>query len=100
MGIFNKKNKTGGIADIIRCDQEDYLIWKWHPKGALEGDLARETAIRVAGGAIARKIIPNIEISGKLIQVGNLTSNWDELIEKVKNEGKRIHGEIDPDFNY
>ena len=46
MGIFNKKNKTGGIADIIRCDQEDYLIWKWHPKGALEGDLARETAIR------------------------------------------------------
>lgn len=46
MGIFNKKNKTGGIADIIRCDQEDYLIWKWHPNGALEGDLARETAIR------------------------------------------------------
>ena len=46
MGIFNKKNKNGGIADIIRCDQEDYLIWKWHPKGAQEGDLNRETAIR------------------------------------------------------
>ena len=46
MGIFNKKNKNGGIADVIRCDQEDYLIWKWHPNGALEGDLARETAIR------------------------------------------------------
>lgn len=46
MGIFNKKNKNGGIADVIRCDQEDYLIWKWHPNGAQEGDLARETAIR------------------------------------------------------
>lgn len=38
MSIFAKKNKTGGIADVIRCDQEDYLIWKWHPKGAAEGD--------------------------------------------------------------
>lgn len=46
MSIFAKKNKTGGIADVIRCDQEDYLIWKWHPKGAAEGDLKRDTAIR------------------------------------------------------
>ena len=38
MGIFNKKNKTGGIADIIRCDQEDYLIWKWHPTGTQNGN--------------------------------------------------------------
>ena len=46
MGIFAKQNKTGGFADVIRCDQPDYLIWKWHPSGAAQGTLKRETAIR------------------------------------------------------
>ena len=46
MGIFAKQNKTGGFADVIRCDQPDYLIWKWHPSGAAQGELKRETAIR------------------------------------------------------
>lgn len=46
MGIFAKQNKTGGFADVIRCDQPNYLIWKWHPSGAAQGELKRETAIR------------------------------------------------------
>lgn len=46
MGIFAKQNKTGGFADVIRCDQPDYLIWKWHPSGVAQGELKRETAIR------------------------------------------------------
>ncbi len=46
MSIYAKKNKTGGMADVIRCDQPDYLVWKWHPSGAARGDLKRETAIR------------------------------------------------------
>lgn len=46
MGIFAKQNKTGGFADVIKCDQPDYLIWKWHPSGAAQGTLKRETAIR------------------------------------------------------
>lgn len=45
MGIFNKK-KTGGFSDIIRCDESDYLVWKWHPNGANQGELKRETALR------------------------------------------------------
>lgn len=45
MSIFKKKH-SGGIADVIRCDQTDYLIWKWHPDKYDEGDLKRETAIR------------------------------------------------------
>ena len=45
MGIFKKEHK-GGMADVIRCDQENYLIWKWHPDKYSEGDLKRETAIR------------------------------------------------------
>ena len=45
MGIFQKK-KTGGLADVIRCDEPEYLIWKWHPSGVAAGEGTRETAIR------------------------------------------------------
>ena len=45
MGIFKKEHR-GGFADVIRCDQTEYLIWKWHPDKYEEGSLKRETAIR------------------------------------------------------
>ena len=32
--------------DQIRCDEPNYLIWKWHPTGSQGGDTKRETAIR------------------------------------------------------
>ena len=32
MALFGKTNKTeGGFMDVIRCDQPEYLIWKWRP---------------------------------------------------------------------
>lgn len=30
MGLFGSK-KEGGIMDMIRCDEKDFLIWKWRP---------------------------------------------------------------------
>lgn len=44
MGIFGKLF-NGNFADMIRCDQEDYLIWKWHPTSEHK-EQARENAIR------------------------------------------------------
>jgi chorismate synthase len=41
---------------------------------------ARETAMRVAAGAIARKIVPGLTVRGALIQIGELKidrANWD-----------------------
>lgn len=43
MGFFKKK---GGFSDVIRCDEKDYLVWKWHPTGREQGKSKRETAIR------------------------------------------------------
>ena len=45
---------------------------------------ARETAMRVAAGAIARKIIPQVSVRAAVVQVGPLTVdranwNWDEV---------------------
>lgn len=45
MSIFKKEHR-GGLADVIRCDESNYLIWKWHPDKYAEGALKRETAIR------------------------------------------------------
>ncbi len=45
MSIFNKK-KIGGVADVIRCDEDNYLVWKWHPNAYNTGDLKRETSLR------------------------------------------------------
>lgn len=44
MGIFN--NSTSGFMDEIRCDEPNYLIWKWHPAGSQKGNNRRENAIR------------------------------------------------------
>lgn len=45
MGIFGNKNE-GGLMDVIRCDEEKYLIWKWRPKGATLNESKKENSIR------------------------------------------------------
>jgi hypothetical protein len=45
MALLGKKNE-GGLMDVIRCDDESYLIWKWRPKGGDANDTKKENAIR------------------------------------------------------
>ena len=45
---------------------------------------ARETAMRVAAGAIARKVVDGLKVRGALVQIGNMKINrdnwdWDEV---------------------
>lgn len=44
MGLFGKSK--AGVMDVIRCDETNYLIWKWHPEGASLGENKRENSIR------------------------------------------------------
>lgn len=46
MSLFNRGRTLGSSINEIRCDEPSYLIWKWHPKGSLPGQNARENAIR------------------------------------------------------
>lgn len=46
MTLFDRKKRIGGFMDEIRCDESNYLIWKWHPSGAQPGKNNRENAIR------------------------------------------------------
>ena len=44
MGLFNRKE--GGLMDVIRCDEEQYLVWKWRPAGQAANSTSKENAIR------------------------------------------------------
>ena len=45
MGLFNS-SKEGGMMDMIRCDEAEYLIWKWRPLGNEANSTKKENAIR------------------------------------------------------
>lgn len=44
MGLFSKKEE-GGLMDVIRCDEQEYLVWKWRPSGEANST-KKENAIR------------------------------------------------------
>lgn len=57
MGLFNRK-KEGGLMDVIRCDQENYLVWKWRPSGEVdstnkENSIRYGSRLRVKDGEVA-----------------------------------------------
>ena len=76
-----KENYRPGHADFTY--QEKYGIRDWRGSGRAS---ARETATRVAAGAIARQIIPGMTVRGALIQIGPHVvdrSAWDwEEVDK------------------
>lgn len=45
MGIFGRGN-SGGLMNVIRCDEEKYLVWKWRPSGQEVNTTSRENSIR------------------------------------------------------
>lgn len=45
MGLFSSK-KEGSMMDTIRCDEQDFLIWKWRPVGNELNTTNKENAIR------------------------------------------------------
>jgi len=44
MALFGNKSE-GGLMDVIRCDEQEYLVWKWRPSGEANST-KRENAIR------------------------------------------------------
>lgn len=105
------------IKDLFRPGHADYTYFMKYGNRDYRGGgraSARETAVRVAAGAIARKVIPHINIKGAVVRIGdiaidennwndseidnncffspdsNIISRWEELLEKVRAEGDSI----------
>ena len=77
----------GDIKDKFRPGHADYTYFAkygvrdWRGSGRAS---ARETANRVAAGAIARKVVPNMRVRGALVQIGphkidRANWRWDEV---------------------
>ena len=45
MGLFSRNTNEGGLMDVIRCDEQEYLVWKWRPSGGANST-KKENAIR------------------------------------------------------
>ena len=75
------------IKDKFRPGHADFTYWEKYGIRDYRGggrSSARETAMRVAAGAIARKILPGVTIRGALVQIGahGIDRNrwsWDEV---------------------
>ncbi len=119
----DKKSKDyDAIKDKFRPGHADYTYWKKYGIRDYRGggrSSARETSMRVAAGAIARKMLENIlpdsiEIRAALVQVGeheinrdnwdwgeinnnpffcpdsNMATQWAEYLDEIRKEGSSI----------
>lgn len=81
--VDQRSKDYGDIAEKFRPGHADYTYWQKYgvrdPRGGGRSS-ARETAMRVAAGAIARKVLNGVMIRGALVQMGEHTinrENWD-----------------------
>ncbi len=85
--VDQRSKDYGDIKDKFRPGHADYTYLEKYGIRDYRGggrSSARETAARVAAGAIARKIVPDMSVRGALVQVGpheiNRDNwNWDEV---------------------
>ena len=91
--IRNKDTRSKDYSEIKDKFRPGYADYTYHQKYGFRdyrgGGRAsvRETAARVAAGAIARKILGTVKIRGALIQIGqskvdNSKWNWNEIEKK------------------
>ena len=81
--VDQRSKDYGDIKDKFRPGHAD---WVYEAKYGIRDyrgggrSSARETASRVAAGAIARKVIPDVRVRGALVKIGKLSidrANWD-----------------------
>ena len=83
------------IKDVFRPGHADYTYWKKYGIRDYRGGgraSARETAMRVAAGAIARKVIEqklqkSFRILGALVQIGKSRIDYNNWDVNLCNEG-------------
>ena len=76
-----------GHADFAYQAKYGHRDWRGGGRAS-----ARETAMRVAAGAIARLVIPEVRIRAKAVEIGGSTDEgeWPEIIERAREEGSSL----------
>ncbi len=92
--LDQKSKDYSEIKDIFRPGHADFTYWSKYGIHDYRGggrSSARETAMRVAAGGIARKVIEykikkKYEITGALVQIGNSKINYENWDNKFINK--------------
>ena len=85
--VDQRSKDYSDVKDKFRPGHADYTYWEKYGIRDYRGggrSSARETAMRVAAGAVARKVIPDVSIRAALVQIGphkidRARWNWDEV---------------------
>ncbi len=85
--VDQRSKDYGDIKDTFRPGHADFTYEAKYGIRDYRGggrQSARETAARVAAGALARKVVPGVEVRGALVQMGphkidRTRWNWDEI---------------------
>ncbi len=120
--VDQRSKDYGDISSKFRPGHADYTYWKKYGIRDFRGggrSSARETAARVAAGAIARKVLAGVTIRGALVQMGNIkvdrslwdwdavnanpffcpdaatAVHWAEYLDKVRKSGSSIGAVIE-----
>ena len=87
--VDQRSKDYSNIKETFRPGHADFTYTKKYGLRDYRGggrSSARETAMRVAAGAVARKVIPGLKITGALVQIGEHKinrNNWDD--EEINN---------------
>ena len=80
------------LAGVLKYNQKDV-------RNIIERASARETAAKVAVGAIAKKILSQFKINvfSKVVQIGNTNKekDWKKLIDEAREKGNTLGGVIE-----
>jgi chorismate synthase len=120
--VDHRSKDYGDISSKFRPGHADYTYWKKYGIRDFRGggrSSARETAARVAAGAVARKVLAGVTIRGALVQMGNTkvdrslwdwdavnanpffcpdaatAVHWAEYLDKVRKSGSSIGAVIE-----
>jgi chorismate synthase len=120
--VDQRSKDYGDISAKFRPGHADYTYWKKYGIRDFRGggrSSARETAARVAAGAIARKVLAGVTIRGALVQMGSIkvdrslwdwdtvnanpffcpdaatAVHWAEYLDKVRKSGSSIGAVIE-----
>ena len=94
--IDNQDSRPGDYSpDSFRPGHADYAYQAKYGHRDYRGGgraSARETAMRVAAGAIARLIVPEVKVEARATEIGGSEdeSAWPDLIEQARSEGNSL----------
>ena len=108
MGLFGR-GKSGGTMNVIRCDEENYIVWKWRPEGQEVNSTSRENSIRwgsslrVKDGEVAVMFIGPILAENLFEKLGTSEGvlqemrqkTWRAKFDQVLMKGRSMRGDAE-----